>query len=91
MNVLANFSGKSQFESAEITLPNTGIVQIFVNGVLGSSGRVIVLRKAADGVFYDYPELTFRQRAAVELSAELGDKLKVQFFDCQSAGIEVRQ
>ncbi|VVP01356.1 hypothetical protein PS862_02864 [Pseudomonas fluorescens] len=91
MIVLASISGKTLFESAEITLPGTGMVQIFVNGVLGPRGRVLVLRKGADGVFYDYPELTFRQRAAVELSAELGDKLKIQFFDCQSAGIEVRQ
>lgn len=91
MIVLANITGKAVFEGPEITVPGSGPLQIFVNGVVGLRGRVLVLRKGADGVFYDYPELTFHKRAAVELSATEGDKFKVQFFDCLSAGIEIRQ
>lgn len=90
MLVLANLTDKTTFESLEITAPTDGQLQIFVNGVVGLSGRVSVLRRDANGVFFDYPELTFFNRTAVEMSVATNDRFKVQFTGCISAGIEIR-
>lgn len=91
MPLLASFTGKTAFESPEITIPATGAVKVFINGSLGPRASVLIKLKGVDGPFHAYPELTFARAAALELGLEAGDKIKVQFVNCTAAGVEVRQ
>lgn len=91
MAVLASITGKTTFESAEISVPGSGALQLFVTGSLGPRGRVLLLLKGADGAFHHYPELTLSRRAAIELQAQAGDKVKLKFVACIAAGAELRQ
>jgi hypothetical protein len=91
MAKLLTVLGKTDFESAEITVPTNGGVQVFVNGDVGQTGRVQLLLKGADGVFYGYPSLSFFAPAAVEITLQAGDIFKAAFTKCTSANIEVRQ
>lgn len=90
MAVLASYSAKTTFESPEITVTTKGPVQLFVNGKV-NGGQVVFSLKASDGTFYEYPELSFTTPAAREFNLLAGDKLKVVFRGCVSAGAEIRQ
>lgn len=92
MAVLDHFTDKQTFESAEITIPATGPVQLLVRGGFGADGLVRLLLKGADNQFHAYRELTFQDHnSAVEIGLFAGDVVKLVFTDCSSASAELRQ
>lgn len=91
MAVLASITNQQDYLSpAEINVPASGPVQLFISGSIGR-GRVVLLLKGADGVFHAYPELIFRELTAGQLNLLVNDKLKVQVIDCTAVNVEVRQ